>query len=251
MPCMKEYSLLLFMCLLPATAGAEAGLDPIKAAVAAPERSDADRKRDAIDHPVEVLAFFGLQPGMQVADLMSAGGYYTEIVARAVGPGGSVTAQNNQAYVNYAGKEAEARFAGGRLPNVRRVNTELNEMGLPEAADDMVLLIKSYHDIYWKADSWPAVDRDSFFAQIKAALKPGGIIGVVDHAAAAGSGNSAVSALHRIEEEFAKEDFVRAGFVFDGAFDVLRNPADDYSREVFDDAVRGRTDLFVFRFRKP
>lgn len=223
----------------------------IDQAVAAADRSAEDRARDQTDRPAEVLAFFGVRPGMRVVDLMAAGGYYSELLARIVGPEGEVVTQNNRPYIAYAGAEAERRFAGGRLPNVRRLDSELEQLGLEQNAYDMALLVMTYHDIYWVSDDWPPVERDRFFQQIYECLRPGGVVAVIDHAAQAGTGAAAVSELHRIDEEFARRDFESAGFVFDGASDLLRNPDDDRTRVVFDVAIRHWTDRFIFRFLKP
>ncbi|MBI1731241.1 MAG: class I SAM-dependent methyltransferase [Gammaproteobacteria bacterium] len=247
MPRALVVSLLLALAGPAPAAGDRAA---IAQAVAAPDRSAADRERDAAEKPVEVLGFFGVQPGMQIADVMSGGGYYSEILARTVGPTGTVIAQNNAPYVAYAGKEANRRFAGGRLANVRRVNSELEDMKLGEGTLDLILLVMAYHDAYWIGEDWPTVDTDKFMAQLYAALKPGGIVAVVDHIAPAGSGITLIDKLHRIDPEFVRAEFQRFGFVFDGESDLLRNPADEHTKEVFDESIRRKTDRFVYRFRK-
>ena len=112
-------------------------------------------------------------------------------------------------------------------------------------------MVLVYHDIYFTADYWPAVNRDNFFRQIRSSLKPGGVLVVIDHSAIADTGMSAAQNLHRIDEVFAKQDIESAGFVFDGASDVLRNPDDTRTLSVFDEAIRKQTDRFVYRFIKP
>lgn len=240
---------LLFAVTVPATAADTAAL--IWEVLAAPDRPAEDRERDPAEKPVEVLTFFGLQPGMAVADVMSGGGYYAEILSRVVGPRGKVIAHNNAAYFGYAGRDANKRFVGREFPNVLRMTTELDDMGLGNGELDMILMVMSYHDAYWIGEEWPEVNTDLFMKQLFAALKPGGIVAVVDHHAAPGTGISVIDKLHRIDAEFVKAEFAGYGFTLEGESDLLRNPADDHTKVVFDDSVRRKTDRFIFRFRKP
>jgi len=215
-------------------------------AVNNPARSLADRERDKTSKPNVVLNFIGLKPGMKVLDLFAGGGYYTEMLSYAVSPGGQVISHTNAAYEGMTGEEAANRFKDNRLPNVRRVITEINNLGLEEASLDVVLMALVYHDIYFTADYWPEVDRDNFFRQIHGSLKPGGLLIVIDHSAIADTGMSAAQSLHRIDEVFAKQDVESAGFVFDSASDVLRNPDDKRTLSVFDEAIRKKpTALFI------
>jgi len=216
-----------------------------------PARSLSDRERDKTSKPNAVLNFIGLKPGMKVLDLFSGGGYYTQMLSYAVGPDGQVISHTNAAYEGMTGEEAANRFKDNRLPNVRRVITEIDNLGLEEASLDVVLMVLVYHDIYFTADYWPAVNRDSFFRQIRSSLKPGGVLVVIDHSAIADTGMSAAQNLHRIDGVFAKQDIQSAGFVFDGASEVLRNPEDTRTLSVFDEAISKKTDRFVYRFIKP
>ncbi|MBV1931684.1 MAG: methyltransferase domain-containing protein [Porticoccaceae bacterium] len=220
-------------------------------AVDNPARSDADRERDKTSKPAAVLEFFAVQPGTRVLDLFSGGGYYSELLSYAVGPAGQVIAHTNDVYESSAGEETAIRFKDNRLANVSRLTSEMDNLGLEQASLDMILMVLSYHDIYYIADYWPKVDRDQFFKQIRDSLKPGGILAVIDHSAQPGSGKSAAQALHRIDEVFAKQDIESAGFVFDGASETLRNPEDTRTLGVFDEAIRRKTDRFVYRFIKP
>ena len=242
---------LLVLCLavnLPVLA--EMHSDAIETAVKNPARSDADRERDTTSKPAEVLNFIGVQPGMTVLDLFSGGGYYSEILSYAVGPDGRVISQTNAVYESSSGEEASSRVKDNRLPNVTRLISEMDNLRLEKASLDIALLVLTYHDIYFTADYWPKVDKDNFFAQILESLKPGGILAVVDHSAIAGTGSDAAQELHRIDEVFAKQDIESAGFVFDGASEVLRNPDDARTLGVFDEAIRRQTDRFVYRFIK-
>lgn len=219
-------------------------------AVNNPARSLADRERDKTSKPNGVLNFIGLKPGMKVLDLFAGGGYYTEMLSYAVSPDGQVISHTNAAYEGMTGEEAANRFKDNRLPNVRRAISEINNLGLEETSLDVVLMVLVYHDIYFTADYWPAVNRDNFFRQIRSSLKPGGVLVVIDHSAIADTGMSAAQNLHRIDEVFAKQDIESAGFVFDGASDVLRNPDDTRTLSVFDEAISKKTDRFIYRFIK-
>ncbi|HEY3517619.1 MAG TPA: SAM-dependent methyltransferase, partial [Gammaproteobacteria bacterium] len=218
-------------------------------------RSDEDRARDATSKPAEVLAFFGVAPGMTVLDLNAATGWYTEIIARVVGPNGHVIAHNHPgARTTLAAADFEARYGDNRLPNVEQLFVRHNDVHLPPRSVDVVLMSMVYHDTYWHRDGvdWGPIDRQALLESVFTALKPGGIVGVVDHYAAAGRDPfESVVAVHRIDPAFVRRDFAAAGFERDGESDVLRNPGDDYSLSVFDPAVVGRTDRFVLRFRKP
>jgi predicted methyltransferase len=223
----------------------------IAKAIAAEGRSEKDLTRDATSKPAEVLAFFGLEPGDVVIDLFGGGGYYTELAARVVGDEGTVYFHNNQAYIPFVEKEVDQRFADHRLDDVVRLVSEADDLGLPEEQADVVLMIMCYHDLYFVDDSWPEIDREHFWKQVHASLRPGGTLAVVDHVAEAGTGSSAVQDLHRIDKEYARTDIEAAGFVFEAESDVLRNPDDDHTLIVFDPEIRRKTDRFVYRFTKP
>jgi predicted methyltransferase len=245
--------MLLTTPLGSAACAAQSSENEIEKAVASPERTDADRERDKTSEPVAVLSFFGLRPGMRVLDLLSGGGYYSEILSYAVGPDGEVVAHTNDIYEKYHGEEIARRYQDDRLPNVRRLISNPPDLKLPVETFDIVLMVMIYHDIYYVSESnpvHPKIDRDRFFAQIHRCLKPDGVLAIVDHAARRGTGKESSQDLHRIDEEFAKKDIESAGFVFDGESSVLRNADDDRALVVFDDRVRRRTDRFVYRFVK-
>jgi predicted methyltransferase len=226
----------------------------IAAAIASPERPEADRTQDEQRRPREFLEFAGVAPGMQVLDAFSAGGYYTELLSRVVGNTGEVIAYNNPPYAQFAAKGIEARYAGGRLKNVRQVTVGVDELELGPRSLDVVIFVMSYHDLYWRpADgSWPPTDPAQMLARLHAALKPGGVVVVQDHVASAGGDTAAVvDALHRIDPATVRRDFERAGFAFEGESPMLAHPEDDHSKLVFDPAIRGKTDQFVYRFRRP
>jgi predicted methyltransferase len=222
-------------------------------AVAADSRLPGDYERDAGRKPATVLEFFGIEPGDTVLDLFSGGGYYTELLAHVVGPDGHVIAQSNKAYLNFVGDEFKERYANDRLPNVDILMAENNELELAAGSLDAIMLVLSYHDIYHVdvESGWEKIDRDKLLAELYKGLKPGGVFGVVDHVATSGAPPETGDTLHRIDPARVIRDVEAAGFELDGQSDALRNPADDHSKIVFDPAVRGQTDRFILRFRKP
>ncbi len=226
----------------------------VAAAIASPDRPKADLERDATAKSREVLAFLGVMPGMRVADMFSAGGYYTELLARTVGVKGQVIAYNNPPYAKFAEKGIATRYADGRLGNVRQVTAEVDELQLPPGSLDGALFVMSFHDAYWRpADgTWNRTEPAEMLKRLHAALKPGGVVVVQDHVAKAGGDTAkVVDELHRIDPAVVRAEFERAGFAFDGESTVLAHPDDDHTRLVFDEAIRGKTDQFVYRFRKP
>jgi predicted methyltransferase len=249
---MRLFVPLLASLLLAAPLQAAEIPDNIAKAIAAPERSAKDRERDARDKPAELLAFAGVKPGMKAADVFGGGGYWSEILARAVGPTGSVTLVNNEGYANFAKDDIKVRFADGRLKEVKQLVGKTSDLGLGKDQYDFMMIFMSYHDIYWvdEKEGWSKIDADNFLRQLHAALKPGGKLLVVDHAAKAGTGSSAAQDLHRIDEEFAKKDFTSHGFALEKTWDGLRNAADDHTKMVFDESIRGKTDRFAQLYRK-
>jgi len=235
-------------------AGGEAAASAsIAAAVAHPDRPDEHRADDAQRKPQRILEFFEVEPGMRVLDVLAGGGYYTELLARVVGPRGQVVFHNNQPFVDFMGEGIAARTAGGRLPNVKPLQVELPDLDLPDGGYDAVFMILVYHDLFWDpADgSWPSVDLRAFLAEVHTALKPGGILAIVDHSAPPGSDlTRTASTLHRIDEAAVKRQITGAGFLLEGETDLLRNADDTLAVGVFDPSMRRRTDRFVLRFRK-
>lgn len=249
---MSAFTLLLAGLLLAAPLQAAEIPDNIARAVAAPERSAKDRERDARDKPAELLAFAGVKPGMKVADVFGGGGYWTELLSRAVGPTGSATLVNNEGYANFAKDDIKVRFADGRLKEVKQMVGKTSALGLGSGEYDLILIFMGYHDLYWvdEKEGWPKIDADNFLKQLNAALKPGGKLLIVDHAAKEGTGSSAAQDLHRIDEAFTKQDIASHGFLFEKAFTGYRNSTDDHTKMVFDAAIRGKTDRFAHLYRK-
>ena len=176
--------------------------DAFDSAVDSPDRPAADRERDATSMPAAVLRFFDIPEQGVIVDLFAGGGYYSEILSRLVGDDGTVYLHNNQAYLEFTGDAVEQRLRGNRLANVIRYDRELEAIDLPDDSVDAVLMVMTYHDLYYKTDGWD-LDPDAFFQTLHRILKPGGVLAVVDHAALVGSGVAAAQDLHRIDPEFA------------------------------------------------
>jgi len=234
---------LLVACALPSFA-ADAAID---AAVANPERSAPDHERDTREKPAEVLAFAGVKPGMTVVDLFAGSGYYTELLAGVVGPGGKVLSVNNVPYEGYAKDGVKARFTEGRLKNVERRIVEASYINFPPKSVDLIVICMSYHDAFWidEKEGWPEINTAGFIDSMKRMLKPGGKLLNIDHNAPAGTGAEMAGKAHRLNEEFAKKSLTSRGFVLEKTWDGLRNKNDQLDKMVFDPAVKGKTDRYV------
>jgi predicted methyltransferase len=252
---MRLLALLLCASLMAGAGCANSGIrskTAIANAIANPARSDADRERDSRDKPQEILTLAGFKPGMVIADIFGGGGYYSEILSGVVGPKGKVLLVNNIQYDSYAKKTLTPRLANNRLQNVQYEISPPNDMKLGNETLDGALIIMSYHDLYVvESDgTWPAIDAAQFINQIITALKPGGTLLIVDHNAKEGTGEKDAQALHRIEEKFAIEDFKSHGLKLSGSIPDLKNNADDHSLNVFNTAIKGKTDRFVHVYKK-
>lgn len=225
----------------------------INAALANPARFAGDREQDETRKSKDLLVFLGARPGMHVIDYFSAGGYNTELLSLVVGPDGRVVAYNNDAYFKFAGKQPEERFGQNRLPNVEQITAPPEELSLPPESLDAALFVLSYHDLHWRAKdgSWPKTDAAAALARLVPALKPDAVVVVVDHVANPGGDvGEVVDTLHRIDPDIVKRDFEAAGLTFESEANFLRNPQDDHTKPVFDEAIRGKTDRVVMRFVK-
>lgn len=222
-----------------------AGFD-LAAALAA--RSEEDRARDAGRKPVEVLTLMGVEPGMDVIDLMAAGGWYTEVLSIAVGPEGSVTAQNPPFLLafrdGYYDKALSERI-GDRLTNVTKQDSSWAELAASGAQYDYAMSALNIHDVYYMQSAEVAAE---FAAAVYTVLKPGGVFGVIEHV---GNPGAETDELHRLDPAIAIEIVTGAGFVLEEDSDLLANPNDDHTQSVFAEGIRGKTDRFVLKFRKP
>lgn len=222
----------------------------LAAAVTDPGRPAADRDRDADRKPAESLAFAGLTPGMKVADLVPGGGYFTRIFSKAVGPSGHVYAYVPDELTKMAKRDPAVKAIADD-PNYRNVTMIVRRLPVfstPEKLD-MVWTSQNYHDMH--AKFMGPVDVAAMNKAIYRQLKPGGIYIVLDHADDVGRETMDVDNLHRIDPTVVRREVEAAGFIFDGESSILRNPADTHKLAIFDPAIRGHTDQFIYRFSKP
>ena len=235
-------SLLLLLALACASPSLEDRL-------ATPDRSEADRARDAGRQPAAVVTFLGIEPGMTVMDLVAAGGYYTEVLSIAVGAEGTVYAQNPPIVLKFRDgandKALTARLAGGRLANVERLDVEITSVPVAPGSLDAAITALNFHDIYNRGGEEAAV---GFLEAVYALLAPGGVMGIIDHDGSEGQDNSE---LHRIERQLVLDTLAKTRFVLEAESELLRNPEDDHTQNVFGPGMRGNTDRFLLRLRKP
>jgi predicted methyltransferase len=225
----------------------------IAAAVSSPDRNADNVKLDEGRKPTEVLQFLGLRPGMHVLDLFGGNAYWAEIMAPVVGPKGHDTVWEPTQFYSDKTKASFGAFQA-KQPNVSIISSPFEKPDLPKNYADFVILNDNYHDTYWQNAKYgiPKMNPDDFLKAVYGSMKPGAVIAVIDHVANPNDDTRAtVEKLHRIDPNVVKSDFKRAGFVFMKSSDALHNPADDHSLLVFDPKVRGKTDRFVFEFRKP
>jgi predicted methyltransferase len=222
-----------------------------QAVLATPGRLAGDADNDTRRKAAETLAFMQLQPGMSVFELEAGGGYWTELLASAVGPNGQVVMQNPAGFIPLVKETLDKRFTPGRLANVRRSQSLFDVLDAPADAMDRVVWIQGPHDLYYMPGGASLGDPQKSFAEIARILKPGGALIVIDHAAQPGAPTSTGNDLHRIDPAVIAGLATAAGLTPAGAADFLANPTDPKTQSVFDPAIRGRTDQFVVRFIKP
>lgn len=225
----------------------------VASAVEARDRPALMVKLDVARKPAEVLRFLGLQRGDHALDVFGSGAYYAEIIGRAVGPKGSVDAWEAANFVSPTTTNNWDALRR-RLPNAKLLVSPAARIRLPQNTYDFVMFNLNYHDLYWESAEYkfPRMDPGPFVRTLYASMKPGAILGVIDHVANPGGTTREVAqTLHRIDPATVRADFEAAGFVFDGESPLLRNPADDHRKNVFDTSIRLRTDQIVYRFRKP
>ncbi|HEX4181954.1 MAG TPA: methyltransferase [Caulobacteraceae bacterium] len=223
----------------------------VKAAVNDPSRSEMMRARDADRKPTEVLAFSGIKPGDKVGDLIPGGGYFTGLFSLVVGPQGHIYSIWPTEYMKVDLEETKGLVSGmtdPRFSNVTILIEPAAKFAAPESLD-LVWTSQNYHD--YNDPFMGPTDPRILDKAVYSALKPGGVYMVIDHVAEPGSGLRDTNTLHRIDPEVVKSQVTAAGFIFEGESRVLYNPKDPHTIKVFDPAIRGHTDQFVFKFRKP
>jgi predicted methyltransferase len=239
----------------PGAAQAPAGVPAdVAAGMAAPGRPKTATDLDEVRKPIEVLRFMGLKKGDRVLDYFTGTGYYADIMARAVGPKGYVVGWNSAGLARREPVVKALADIRSRNSNTAFYSSPTTAIAFAPSSFDFALLHLVYHDAYWESAQFglPRIDPNTVVKAIWDAVKPGGTVAVIDHVALAGGDTrEVVEKLHRIDPATVRADFERAGFVLEAQSDILRVPADDHSKNVFDPSIRGRTDRFVFRFRKP
>jgi predicted methyltransferase len=219
---------------------------PAAAVLADRARTDADRARDADRKAADLLTFVGVKPGDKVADIYPGGGYFTRIFAKAVGPTGKV-------YGVFGKPPKQDGLTDPAFPNITVVAAPWDAFNPPEKLD-VIFNSQFYHDLYnpeYGAAGGGQAGVDRVNKAMFEALKPGGVLIIVDHAGRPGTGSTEFNTLHRIEESTAKSAILKAGFKLADESQVLRNAADPKAANVFDPSIRGKTDQFVLKFRKP
>ncbi|WP_229215632.1 class I SAM-dependent methyltransferase [Duganella sp. CY15W] len=240
--------------LLSMPAQAQAPSPAVVAAVADKTRPEKDTQQDAIRRPAELIAFANIKPGDVVMDVWPGGGYWSRVFSTLVGPKGKV-----YAYVpaEITGFKSDPLALAKAIPaepghgNVEAISYPAAEQPQSDMLNkvDVVWTFENYHDLY---DSFmKGADVNAFNQAVFKRLKPGGYYIIVDHAAVAGTGLKHTEDLHRIDPATVKTEVQKAGFVLDGESSVLAIAGDDHLLKVFDPAVRGKTDRFVLRFKKP
>ena len=239
--------LVAFMLIPGAAALAQGGKTPdYQAIVAAPDRSDADRQTDQRRQPAKMLAFTGVTEGMKVLDMEANAGYSTELLARAVGPAGTVWAQDPASIIERFVKDKfDNRAKSPAMKNVVHVVRDFDDPIPPDVSNlDMITFFFAYHDV-----TYMPVDRAKMNAKMFAALKPGGTLIIADHSAKQGEGITVAKTLHRIEEATVKQEIEAAGFKLVAEGDFLRHPEDPREDKVFKPAIP--VDEFVLKYQKP
>lgn len=248
---MKTLILGLTLALLGAgVADAQTVPAYVKAAVADPGRGD-DAQADARRHPAELTTFAEVKPGDSVVDLIPGNGYFTRVFSKIVGPKGQVYAIWPNEYAKVDSDDVATIAALAKNPAYANVSMILEPgaaFSTPKPVD-VVWTSQNYHD--YPDKFMGSIDPSVFNKAAFAALKPGGILLIIDHQAAAGSGMRDTDTLHRIDSAIVKKQVTAAGFRFVGESKLLANPADDHSKAVFDKSIRGHTDQFIYKFRKP
>lgn len=244
-------ALVSLMALIASCEGMAQDSAALRRALAGPDREVTDFVRDEVRKPVEVLEFLGIGTGMTVLDVYAAGGYYTFILSKAVGPDGLVYAQNTERGLAFRedrqeisqGEALANKIRQGNLSNVRSLVGRVADLDIPAASLDGILLIQTLHDSY----NGSPTRSLNLLLELKRFLKPGGVIGITDHVGIAANDNRE---LHRMQIEQAIDVSERAGFIVQSS-DILRNPRDDHSRSIFDPHLARNTDRFLLRLINP
>ena len=237
--------------ILPGLLQAQPAADVAASAVLHSDRPEADRADDAARMPELMLTFAGIQRGMHVLEMEAAGGYYTEILSRAVGDEGSVVMQTPPSFDSFLGDAIPNRVGGNRLPNVIVSRTNFDTLEAEDGSMDMVTWIMGPHELWFQPGGNVNLgDPEESFAEIVRVLKPGGLFFTIDHDALPDAGPEVGGTLHRVPEEEIIALAEDAGLTLVNSSGLRRNPDDPLDIGVFDPAIQGKTDKFVLLFQK-
>jgi predicted methyltransferase len=238
------FAVAIAVWLVPTAAAAQAAAD-YAALIAAPDRSDADREADKRRDPIKLLTFTAVRPGMKVLDMGAGGGYSTELMARAVAPGGTVYGQNAADLPARPKERFEARMKTPAMKDAVVLTRPYDDPLPPDVRNiDLITFFFYYHDT-----TYMPVDRAEMNRKLFAALKPGGTLVIADHSARAGDGTTVGKTLHRIEEDVLRREVEAAGFKLVATGDFFRHPED--ARDFPSGRPTGPVDEFVLKFQKP
>jgi len=252
MSCSTIMFSLFLMAPCPEGGGSDIS-EAVAAAVSNPQRPAEDIVKDANRKPAQVLSFFDIKPGMTVLDLFSGGGYYAEMLDSLVGEKGKVIAHSNEAYMSFVGDAFKKRHADGRLAQTETIISEVDDLKFEENSFDAAMLVLTWHDFLFAdpENGWQSIDQTLLLDNLCTAMKPGAVLGLIDHIANAGGKPEEVAkSLHRVDPQLVRDSFAKSCFTLKAEAKFLRNKDDDHTLTVFDPAIRGKTDRFVFRFVK-
>jgi predicted methyltransferase len=253
---MKKLGLVILSAALVAlsacaTPSAPVALQPASDAIlGAATRPEADRANDARRKVVEGLAFMKVRTGSAILDMEAGSGYWSEILARATGPAGSVTMQNPPAFAGRLGGAIDTRLAANGLTNMRKSFTNFDALEPATGTIDMVTWVQGPHELYFTPPSGSLGDPTKAYQEVARVLKRGGVFVVIDHSAVAGQPASTGQTLHRIDPALTIASAAAVGLVLESRGDFLANPADPKTKSAFDPSIRGTTDQHALRFVK-
>ena len=252
-------SLFRFACLAaslglgaPALAQDKRLSDPIAQAMKDEQRRPANIALDADRKPAKIIKMLGVKPGMRVAEMFGGNRYWSELLAPVVGARGTVILWQPE---QFASDEVRAGLSDlhDARPNVKPIYSRMERPNLAPRSLDRMLLNLDYHDVYWQSAQYGVtrMEPQAWLAILYQAMRPGGEILVVDHRGPEGDTRAIVEATHRIAPSVVRADFEKAGFQLVKQSNLYRTKSDDLSKSVFDPAVRGKTDRFIMKFRRP